>query len=146
MFYLGESLDRPRQVVDQRLCKADKRGKSVISSLSPTSDSPETKTYGGGKKATEIPRRKKKTEEEKTEAHYLRFLRLFNFSSSSVFSLRPRSVSAWNSNQFVMSAVSCSTASSSGGCGIRFQSKTFASLAKTHSPNLIRIGTNSQVC
>ncbi|KAG7552595.1 Alpha/Beta hydrolase fold [Arabidopsis thaliana x Arabidopsis arenosa] len=43
-----------------------------------------------------------------------------------------------------MSAVSCSTASSSGGCGIRFQSKTFASSVKTHSPNLIRIGTNSQ--
>ncbi|KAG7552917.1 hypothetical protein ISN45_Aa06g034930 [Arabidopsis thaliana x Arabidopsis arenosa] len=43
-----------------------------------------------------------------------------------------------------MSAVSCSTASSSGGCGIRFQSTTFASSAKTHSPNFIRIGTNSQ--
>ncbi|CAA0394408.1 unnamed protein product [Arabidopsis thaliana] len=38
-----------------------------------------------------------------------------------------------------MSAVSCSTASSSGGCAFRFRSKT-----SIHSPNFIRIGTNSQ--
>ncbi|KAG5405020.1 hypothetical protein IGI04_011139 [Brassica rapa subsp. trilocularis] len=42
-----------------------------------------------------------------------------------------------------MSTVSCSTASSSRGCGTSFPSKT-SSLPALNSPNLIRIGTNSQ--
>ncbi|CAN7116485.1 unnamed protein product [Brassica rapa subsp. narinosa] len=42
-----------------------------------------------------------------------------------------------------MSTVSCSTASSSRGCGTSFSSKT-SSLPALNSPNLIRIGTNSQ--